>query len=180
MFIKKFLLILKMLALLFYNKLLYGRSLKLNSLKVFVDGEIIVEREGVVNFVGTVHARRYSFLNVQGGVLTIGDKVFFNRNCSLNCRGRISIGDGCLFGENVKVYDHDHEFSFDNGVSPSKFKVEPISIGINTWIGSNVIILKGVNIGSNSVIGAGSIVTKDVGDNVIFYQKREAKEINIT
>ena len=42
------------------------------------------------------------------------------------------------------------------------------SIGKNTWIGDNVIILSGVKIGDNCVIGAGSIVTKDVESNSIY------------
>lgn len=44
----------------------------------------------------------------------------------------------------------------------------PIFIGSGTWIGSNVVILKGVSIGKNCVIGAGSIVNKDVPDSSIF------------
>lgn len=35
-------------------------------------------------------------------------------------------------------------------------------IGNDVWIGTNAIILKGVNVGTGAVIGAGTIVTKDV------------------
>lgn len=37
-----------------------------------------------------------------------------------------------------------------------------ITIGDGVWIGSNSIILSGINIGEGSIIAAGSIVTKDV------------------
>lgn len=40
-------------------------------------------------------------------------------------------------------------------------------IGNNCWIGSNVIILDGVQIGNNVIVAAGAIVTKDVPNNVI-------------
>ena len=40
-------------------------------------------------------------------------------------------------------------------------------IGDDVWIGTNVIILPGVNIGSHCIIGAGSVVTKDVPDYAI-------------
>ena len=40
-------------------------------------------------------------------------------------------------------------------------------IGDDVWIGTNVIILPGVNIGSHCIIGAGSGVTKDVPDYAI-------------
>lgn len=42
------------------------------------------------------------------GEVRIGDDVFFNNYCSLNAIDSISIGDGTVFGENVKVYDHNH------------------------------------------------------------------------
>ena len=40
-------------------------------------------------------------------------------------------------------------------------------IGDDVWIGTNVIILPGVNVGSHCIIGAGAIVTKDVPDYAI-------------
>ena len=40
-------------------------------------------------------------------------------------------------------------------------------IGDDVWIGTNVIILPGVNIGSHCIIGAGAVVTKDVPDYAI-------------
>lgn len=42
-----------------------------------------------------------------------------------------------------------------------------IVVGNNVQIGSNAIILPGVNIGDNVIIGAGSIVTKDVPNNTV-------------
>ena len=45
--------------------------------------------------------------------------------------------------------------------------IKPIHIGDNVHIGSNAIIMPGVNIGSNCIIGCGAIVTKDVPDNSV-------------
>lgn len=106
--------------------------------------------------------------NVSSGQLNIGDDVFFNNYCSVNCHEQINIGDNVLFGEAVKLYDHDHQFNSMSGVSKREFKTGKITIGNNVWLGSNAIVLKGVSIGDNAVIAAGSVVTKDVPASHVF------------
>lgn len=167
-----------MLIKLFCYKIIFGKKLDVCSIKTFVDGDIFISNTGALTFMGSVHARKYAFFNIQGGKVKVGDNVFFNRSLSLNSRSEITIGDGCMFGENVKIYDHDHEFS-TRGVSRNTFRVSSVNIGKNSWIGSNVIILKGVTIGQNCVVGAGSVVTKDIPANVVFFQKCENRVVNI-
>lgn len=106
--------------------------------------------------------------NVVSGSLVIGDRVFFNNYCSINCRESIIVGDNVLFGEAVKLYDHDHVFTARLGVLKNDFKTKGIVIGNNVWLGSNVIVLKGVTIGDNAVIAAGSVVSKNVPASHIF------------
>ena len=119
---------------------------------------------------GILHARD-SFKVNNEGTIKINGNVFFNSCVSLNCLGLIKIGDGCLFGEGVKIYDHDHEFGTDTELFKSGFVIQAVEIGNNVWVGSNVIILKGVSIGDNVVIGAGSIVTKNIEADTIFLCK---------
>ncbi len=106
----------------------------------------------------------------QGGILKFGNKVFFNNYCSINCLQRISIGDNTLFGEGVKLYDHNHEYHYQNElltVEREKFKKGFIEIGKNCWIGSNVTILNNVHIGDNVIIGANTLIHKSVPSGVI-------------
>ena len=106
--------------------------------------------------------------------LTVGKDCFFNHMCSINVLHEVDIGEGCLFGENVKIYDHNHRFS-DKTV-PIKiqgFSIKPVVIGKHCWFGSNVVILKGVHIGDNCVIGAGSIIAQDIPDNSLVTMGRE-------
>lgn len=42
-----------------------------------------------------------------------------------------------------------------------------INIGKHCWIGSNVIILRGVHIGDNCVIGTGCIINKDIESGMV-------------
>ncbi len=100
--------------------------------------------------------------------MQIGDNVFFNSGCSLNSLDSVTVGDGCLFGENVKVYDHNHVF-FLGGVpySESGFTTAPVTIGDNVWVCANTVICKGVNIGDGCVIAAGAVVRSDVPANTM-------------
>ena len=108
------------------------------------------------------------------GEIVIGSNVFFNNYCSLNAMQHISIGDGTIFGENVKVYDHNHFYKNpDVPINEQGFTSSPINIGKHCWIASNVVILKGVTIGNNSVIGAGCIIYKDVPANTVVVNKQE-------
>ena len=109
-----------------------------------------------------------------GGEIFIGAEVFFNYGCSLNSLKKITIGRGTIFGENVKVYDHDHVISGSFEVHPTAFVVREVTIGENCWIGSNVVILKGVSITNNVVIGANSIVTKSISAPGIYASKPQS------
>jgi len=105
--------------------------------------------------------------------LYIGNNVFLNSFCSISCLKSIIIGDNTMMGENVKIYDHNHKF-IENEIliKDQGYTTSPVNIGKNCWIGSNVIILKGVTIGDNSVIGAGVIVYKDVAKNTLLINKQ--------
>lgn len=125
---------------------------------------------GVVNIDEGFLVRDYcSIVSHPDSKLTIGKGVFFNNYSSINCLDKITIGDNSIFGEGVRLYDHNHEYGFDPDffVDKTEFKKRPISIGKNCWIGSNTIILKGVEIGDNCIIGAGCIIHKSIPDNTI-------------
>ena len=108
-----------------------------------------------IKFGKNVHFRKRFEVNIDGGKLVIGDRVFFNNDCSINSHEKIIIGNDTLIGENVKMYDHNHIFN-------KTFKSEEIVIGEKCWICSNVTILKGTVIGDGSVIGAGVIISGNI------------------
>lgn len=119
--------------------------------------------------------RRNFIINISGeGKVLIGDNVFFNNDVSLNSHEMITIGNNCIFGESVKIYDHNHKFSDPNVmISEQGYSCRSVYIGNNCWIGSGVIILAGVTIGDHVVIGAGCIINDDVESNTIVRFKQE-------
>lgn len=106
--------------------------------------------------------------------LIIGSGTKINYNCQIICRYSISIGSNTELGPNVLIYDHDHDFRAIGGIGAKEYKVSPVKIGNNVWIGANSIVLRGVEIGDNAVIAAGSIVTKNVPPNSVFIQKKNS------
>lgn len=117
---------------------------------------------------GTSARKGFYLRTTKDSYITIGTGCFFNRYFSANAYEGIYIGDNCIFGENVKMYDHNHKYR-DKGklIKNQGFTFSSINIGNNVWIGSNVVILKGVTIGDNSVIGAGCVIFKDVPSNCV-------------
>ena len=108
--------------------------------------------------------------------LIIEENVFFNNYCSINCLGEIRIGLNCIFGEGVKLYDHNHKHEYVNGelkVARDDYNIGSIVIGNNCWIGSNVTILKNVVIGDNVIIGANVLIYKSIASNSIIKSKTE-------
>ncbi|WP_270942809.1 acyltransferase [Romboutsia lituseburensis] len=154
-------------------KLLFNKKINIkNLLKVRLgkNSKLIFENNKSNIVLGeNISCRENVFFRMISGELIIGNNVFFNNFASINCSKKIQIGNDCLFGENVKIYDHDHIFNMKIPICKQGFKCKDIKIGNNVWIGSNCIILKGVNIGDNVVIGAGTVVRNDIPKDTIFY-----------
>ena len=116
----------------------------------------------------------FTLLIDKNGHVRIGDDVFFNNYCTLCAMREITIGNGTIFGENVKLYDHNHLYKDPIIlIKEQGYTYDSIHIGNHCWIGSNVTILKGATIGDNCVIGAGCVVYKDVPPNSILVNKQE-------
>ena len=107
-----------------------------------------------------------NFVLGENATVILEENVFMNNYCSINALERIEIGENTLFGEGVKLYDHNHEYN-EKTVEHRKFTSSPIKIGKNCWLGSNVTVLKGVTIGDNVIIGAGCVIYKDVAAGTI-------------
>lgn len=115
-----------------------------------------------------INFRRSFFVQIEkGGRVNIARNCFFNNSCSINCLKNISIGENCIFGERVSIYDHNHVFNKAELIYKQSFKCKEVIIGNNCWIGSNVTILAGTVIGDNSVIGAGLVISGDIPSNSV-------------
>lgn len=96
-------------------------------------------------------------------LLTIGDHSRINRNCCLDVRGGISIGNNVSISPEVAILTMAH------GVDDPRFRsiVKPVRIEDHAWIGTRAIILPGVTVGKGAVIAAGAVVSRNVAAGTI-------------
>lgn len=153
-----------------YLKKYYGESITLNNAQLGRYFELDIKSENFEIRLGkNVYFRGHSSVTIRNkGKINVGNNVFFNKYISINCHAAVSIGNDCLFGENVKIYDHNHKFrDKTKPIADQGYTYGVISIGNNCWIASNVVILKGVNIGDNVVIGANCVVATNIPADTI-------------
>jgi acetyltransferase-like isoleucine patch superfamily enzyme len=94
----------------------------------------------------------------KNGSLVLGERVFINTGATVVANHSIVVGDDCLIGDLVAIFDSDH-----HPMEPSRpTRIAPVRLGANVWVGRSAMILPGVTIGDHAVIAAGSIVTGDV------------------
>lgn len=108
------------------------------------------------------------------GKIVIGNRVFFNSGCFINAKQSITIGDNCIFGEAVKIYDYNYRLNKENdSITNQGYSDEPVTIGCNCWIDSNAVILAGTSIGDNSAVAAGCVVKGEIPANVVVKQTND-------
>jgi len=118
-----------------------------------VEGSLVSEREDSRIAIG-----RNTFIGISllasAERIEVGDDVMISGGCFLLDHNSHSIG---WTGRKQDVKDWYHgRKDWANVI------IKPIKIGDKSWIGLNVIILKGVEIGEGAVVAAGSVVTKNV------------------
>lgn len=77
-------------------------------------------------------------------------------------KGRIVIGDDCLFGPEVMLTAANYRFNDGSPVTRQKMNESDIVLGRDVWLGARVVILPGVTLGDGAIVGAAAVVTKSV------------------
>lgn len=93
-------------------------------------------------------------------IIDIGDDAALGRRTIISAALGVTIGARTIFGPNVLVTDHNHEWSLpdvavrDQGIS-DPLRVE---VGKGCWVGANSILLPGVRLPDFCVVAANSVV----------------------
>lgn len=94
-----------------------------------------------------------------GGVLTFGERFLVAAESAIVCRKAITFGNDVLVSWDVQIMDTDwHRIIDERGtvLNPDS----EVVVGDHVWIGSRVLLMKGVTIARDSVVAAGSVVTR--------------------
>lgn len=107
-----------------------------------------------------------------GAHIEIGDNVGMS-SPAIWAMNSITVCDNASVGADCIIMDHDaHSIDFAQRRSPlsdkPNIKSSPVRIGRDVWLGTRVIVLKGVTIGDRSIVGAGSVVTEDIPEGEIW------------
>lgn len=161
--------------MIYYNNIFYN---KIYTVSIGKHSFIDIGKNGKLILGDNFNCREFVKIKITDGIVSIGDNVFFNTSTSITARKRIEIGDNCIIGENVKIYDHNHNYKGLELIKKQGYTYGDVKIGNNVWIGSNCTILKGVTIGDNSVIGANTVILKDVPNDSVTYNETNLVTIN--
>lgn len=101
-------------------------------------------------FQGLGHVRR--------GGTRIGAGTLINRDCALDTRGGLRIGNHVSISPEVAILTADH----DRDLPGFPLRSRPVVIEDHVWIGMRAMVLPGVRIGRGAVVAAGAVVTRDV------------------
>jgi acetyltransferase-like isoleucine patch superfamily enzyme len=113
---------------------------------------------------------RYTYVGSgPDGHVSIGRSVYINDFSKLGAMKKLTIEDHCIFAAFIQITDAEHGLDADQHIQYAPIRAEPVSIGEGVWLGSHVVVLKGVSIGSRSAVGAQSLVTADIDKDSIAF-----------
>ena len=111
----------------------------------------------------TIKGERRIMYNSDIQVFKNAELIMGSGNCNsglqIVCADRIEIGNNTFIGRDVWIRDNNGGHYI---IQPGYTNTAPVKIGDYCWIGSNVVIMKGVTIGDGAVIAANSVVTTNV------------------
>ena len=83
----------------------------------------------------------------------------------------VYLGDSVIVNTG-SIIEHDCYIKEDSHIAPGVTLNGNVTIGNNSHVGTGTSIIQNITVGNNTTIAAGSIIHKNLGDNLIYIQKR--------
>ena len=108
------------------------------------------------------HFGAHARVRAHEGTLRIGPKSVIGIRNTINCWIDISIGQACLFGDDVYICDFDHvTTSLEVPIKDQGIVKSPVRIGDDVWLGTKVVVTRGVDLGDHCVVAASAVARGD-------------------
>jgi len=132
--------------------------------RVLPSNELLYDRYDKASLVKAGEGSNIYDSSVIMGDVIIGKNVWIGPFCVIEAiNDCVEIGDYCNISSGVHIYSHDSVHAvLTSGKAP--FRSGKVSIGHNTYVGSQSIISWGVKIGSYCVVGANTFVNESFAD----------------
>lgn len=122
-----------------------------------------------VNLTTGVGCRFEAFSKDNKVTLFFGNNVQVNDYVHICAMKKVVIGNNVLMASHIYISDSSHGFYRGNTEDTSPdippierpYRVDPVKIEDNVWIGESVTMMPGVIVGRDSIIGSNSVVTKN-------------------
>ena len=148
-----------------YSRKYYAAGLGTYLINSFFKRILGIARDGdfLMHFTSRINSPQNLKISNHQKSSTVYLSLSTSAGCYYQAINGIEMGGGTIWANNCSFISANHSFQ-----NLKKHEKEGgIIIGENVWIGSNCVILPGVQIESNSIIGAGSVVTKTIYRNSI-------------
>lgn len=110
----------------------------------------------------------HNVLFSKGSNISVGEYSLINRYTMLDDRADLTIGSFVMVAAGVTIETHTHPFDdFSLPIAYGGRSGLPVTVGDNTVLGYNSVLMAGVQVGYRCIIGANSVVTKDVPDYTV-------------
>ena len=118
---------------------------------------LTVEGDSRVNYGSTLHICKNAVCHIGSMTTNVG--------LNIQCYKSISIGNDCMFGRKVTIFDSSFH---PTGAAKESMAVnsEAVKIGDHVWTGAQAFIMQGTEIGNGSMIGSGAYVRGKYGSAV--------------
>jgi acetyltransferase-like isoleucine patch superfamily enzyme len=110
----------------------------------------------------------HNVLFSEGSNVSVGEYSLINRYVMLDDRADITIGSFVMVAAGVTIETHTHPFDdFSLPIAYGGRSGAAVTVGDNSVLGYNSVLMAGVNVGYRCIIGANSVVTEDIPDYTV-------------
>ena len=122
----------------------------------YMQAILFIKPEGKLVFKGSATISAGTSIQIERGIMEIGNQFYCNYNCYLRCTRKIIFGEKVMLGWNITLNTSNGHQVFYQG--KEKQMEADIIIGDHVWIASYSIICKGTQIVDNCIVSQMSLV----------------------